>query len=152
MLTHHSTQHNKILILLAPGFEETAVVHCLDRMREAGLPISLVGLSTGILKGLHGLAVRPDYLLDQLSSKGRCRGIIVPGGHQCVSALLTDPRVHQLLESTLQSGGFVAAMSTAVPLLTQSISQAATSSTNFIQQGETGIAEFADYLIDFAST
>lgn len=151
MLTHNLNQQNKILILLAAGFEETAVAYCLDNMREAGLPISLVGLSAGILKSWHGLAVRPDYSLDQLTPEAANRGIIVPGGPQCVSALLTDPRIHQLLDATLQRGGFVAVLATAVPAFTQSAFLSATSDKHLLHQGEMDIREFTGYLIDFAS-
>ncbi len=149
MLTQNTTHTNKILIVLASGFEEAAIVYCLDHMREAGLPISLVGLSAGILKGLHGLAVRPDVSLDQLSPDAAYRGVIVPGGQQCISALLTDPRFHRLLDTTLQHEGFVAAMATAVPLLSQYGIQHSAMTTRFIQQGEMGICEFIEYLIDF---
>ena len=148
MPTNHSGPTNRIMILLAPGFEETAVVYCLEHMREAGLPISLVGLSAGILKGSHGLAVRPDYSLDQLSPESGHRGVIVPGGPACVSALLTDPRVHQLFNMTMQYGGFVAVLATAVPLFARSFSVTAAASLCFMQQGEMKISEFTDYLID----
>ncbi|HRQ40113.1 MAG TPA: DJ-1/PfpI family protein [Chloroflexota bacterium] len=150
MPTNHSVPNNRIVILLAPGFEETAVVYCMEHMREAGLPVSLVGLSAGILKGLHGLAVRPDYSLDQLSPETVHQGVIMPGGPACVSALLTDPRVHRLLDVTIQNSGFVAVLATAVPLFTQSVSQLTTAAPHFIRQGEMGITEFTDYLIDFA--
>lgn len=152
MPTNHSVPNHRIVILLAPGFEETAVVYCLDHMREAGLPVSLVGLSTGILKGLHGLAVRPDYSLDQLSAEAGCLGVIVPGGSQCVTALLTDPRVHRLLDATLQQEGFVAAMATAVPLLFQSGILVSSTTPRFIPQKDMDINEFTNQLIDVAST
>lgn len=150
MPTNHSVPNHRIVILLAPGFEETAVVYCLEHMREAGLPVSLVGLSAGVLKGSHGLAVRPDYSLDQLSPETVHQGVLVPGGSACVSVLLTDPRVHQLLDVTLKNNGFVAVLATAVPLFTQSFPLTAATSSHLIQQGEMKINEFTDYLIDFA--
>ncbi len=150
MPTNHLVPNNRIVILLASGFEETAVVYCLEHMREAGLPVSLVGLSAGVLKGLHGLGVRPDYSLDQLLPETIHQGVIVPGGPACVSVLLTDPRVHQLLETTMRNSGFVAVLATAVPLFTQSFSVTAATAPHLVQQGEMKISEFTDYLIDFA--
>lgn len=83
-MSTHVLQNNRVLILLATGFEETAVVFCASQIREAGLPISLIGLSAGVLKGLHGLFIRPDYSLDQLLPETSYAGIIIPGSTQCV--------------------------------------------------------------------
>ena len=149
MVTSKVPQSNSILILLAPGFEETPVVYCLDHMREAGLPVSLVGLSTGLIKGLHGLTVRPDASLDHLLSGTIYQGVIVPGGHQCVSSLLTDPRVHQLLEATLQNKGFIAAMATAANLLlAQSSIPELAGMSCFVEQAEMEISQFTERLIN----
>src|SRR5690606_31885023 len=111
---------NRVLILLATGFEVSSVVFCVSQIREAGLPISLVGLSAGILKGLHGLAIRPDYSLEQLPQGGGYAGVIIPGTPQCVAALLADPRVHHLVQKTLEEQGLFSAMATAVAHMLQS--------------------------------
>lgn len=76
----------------------------------------------------------------------------VPGGPQCVTALLTDPRVHRLLNATLQQDGFVAAMATAVPLLQQSGLLALSARPRFIPQEDMEINEFTNQLINLAST
>ena len=149
MVISKAPQSNRILILLATGFEETPVVYCVDHMREAGLPISLVGLSTGLIKGLHGLMVRPDISLDQIPPGTIYQGVIVPGGQQCVSSLLTDPRVHQIFEATLQNDGFIAAMATAASqLLAQSSIPELGVMSCFVEQADMEISEFTEHLIN----
>lgn len=142
---------NRVLILLATGFEESSVVFCVSQIREAGLPISLVGLSAGILKGLHGLAIRPDYSLEQLPQGGGYAGLIIPGTPQCVAALLADPRVHQLVQKTLEEQGFLAAMTTAVAPLLQSNLICSKDDVRFIPQGDLPTEQFISQLIDIIS-
>lgn len=151
MAVHGSSLNNKVLILLAPGFEEKTTIYLLDHIREAGLPVSLVSLTAGLVTGLHGLSVRPDCSLEQLTTRTPHRLIIVPGGRQCTSSLVTDPRVHQLLEVTLKNDGFVAATLTAEPLLMQVGIPAPSDKPRFIPQKDIEVEEFANLLINLVS-
>lgn len=151
MSVSSGTLSNRVLILLAPGFEERGTIYLLDHMREEGLPVSLVSLTAGLVTGLHGLTVRPDYSLDQLMTKGPYQLIIVPGGRQCTSSLVTDPRVHQLLDATLKSDGFVAATVTAEPILTQAGVPAASDRPRFIPQKDMEVEEFTSKLVNLLS-
>lgn len=151
MVVYHGSTSDKIFILLAPGFEESTVVFCLEQMREAGLSVSLVSLSTGLVSGLHGLVLRPDYSLDQLPTGFFPRLIIVPGGRQCTSSLIADPRVHKLLETTWSNEGFVATTFMATPLFNQAGIPAYSEKSYFISQENMGISEFANRLINLVS-
>lgn len=151
MAVHSSSRNNKVLILLAPGFEERTTIYLLDHMREAGLPVALVSLTAGLVTGLHGLAVRPDYSLDQLMTRASYQLIIVPGGRQCTSSLVTDPRVHQLLEVTLKNDGFVAATLTAEPVLTQAGIPTPSNRPQFIPQKDMEVEEFTSVLVNLLS-
>lgn len=145
MVVYHGSTSDKIFILLAPGFEESTVVFCLEQMREAGLSVSLVSLSTGLVSGLHGLVLRPDYSLDQLLPGLSCRLVIVPGSRQCASSLLADPRVHHLLRNTLNGGGFIVSTTTATPLLKQT-EISTLRPTHFISQEDIEIFELINQL------
>ena len=147
---HNGSENGRILILIAPGFEEGATVLCLERLREAGLPVSLIGLSAGLLTGLHGLTVRPDYSLDQLSLTVPRRLIVVSGGRQSAASLLSDPRVHQLLNATLEASGYAAAMSSAETCLAQAGIPVPSYSSRFIAQSNIELDGFIHRLINIA--
>ena len=105
----------KTFILVSDGFDEPAVVECLCRVREQGASANLVGLYSGLLSGYHGLMIRPDFSLTQLEQQHQTLGTqiaIILNGRTNLTALLTDPRVHRLVEQTLNNEGFVAVMST----------------------------------------
>lgn len=152
MSAHNVYPNNQVIILLAIGFEEGTTIFCLEHMREAGLPVKLVGLSSGLITGLHGLVVRPDYSLDQLAPGIQTRLVILPDGQQCISSLLADPRVYKLFEATTQENdGLIAVMKTAEPLLTQRGILATPLAERLVLQGNTPVQEFANQLINLLS-
>lgn len=149
MTNYKTTRHNKkVLILLAPGFEEGSVVYCLGRLREAGLPVALVGLSAGLLNGSHGLTVRPDHSLETLPLIPGHKVVLVPDGKECVSALLADPRVHKLIETTIANFGLIVAMPVAESMLRQVGFITLSTESFFVLQKDTALDVFASYLLN----
>lgn len=138
----------KVLILIAPGFEERGVVYVLATLREATLPVALVSLSAGLVTGLHGLTVRPDYTMEQVVPDLPGRLVIVPDGQQCVSALLADPRVHRLFEATIRDRGHVATMLVAGQELARAGIPANGSAGRFLNQGDQSVADFTNNLLN----
>lgn len=138
---------NKVLILLAPGFEESVTVYCMEQMREASLQVSLVGLSNGLIRGIHGLSIQPDISLDQLEPSGQVKLVVIPGGRKCTSSLLADPRVFQLLKITIASNGIVAATSNAASILKQTGLTKKFPSTWLIPEHELELNTFTEQLI-----
>ena len=116
-MPHSNSHKGSVFILLAPGFEEGSAIYCLDRLREAGILVSLVGLSAGLISGAHGVTVRPDRTLGQTSTLTPPYLVLVPDGKKSVTALLADPRVHRLLTATLENNGKIAAMPAAAVIL-----------------------------------
>ena len=147
MVSHQASSQNQTLILIAPGFREESVVQCLSQMREAGLAVSLVGLSAGLIRSLHGVVMLPDCSLEQLSPLGSPQLVIVPGGKQSVSALLADPRVHKLLDDTLENGGFVAATTTAQIVLAEANYPKSGREAHFLTQEGLEMGEYVKQLI-----
>lgn len=143
----NGTAHQGALILLAREFAESSTVTCLERLREAGIPVSLVGLSAGLITGSHGLAIRPDLTLDQVLPAARHDLVMLPRGMAAVSALFADPRVHRLIVGTLDNHGLVAAAPEAQLLFEQAglITPGATAS--FLWQGE-DLEQFVSQLIE----
>ncbi|MFO7682008.1 MAG: DJ-1/PfpI family protein [Chloroflexota bacterium] len=109
-----------MFILIAPGFEEAPAIYCLAQLREACLSVSLVGLAVGQVTGWHGLTILPDLTLDQVGEYEALKLVVIPGGRQCATMLLIDPRVHRLLNRVIAQEGRVGVMGTAVPVVTQS--------------------------------
>ncbi len=140
---------DQIIILLAAGFEENATITMLHQMRQVGLPVSLVSLTGGLVTGEYGVAIQPDYTLEQLRVGTAYRMIIVPGGSLCTTSLAIDPRVHRLLASSLNNAGFVAILSKAESLLAQfGLSPKEMRCHNLIFKKEKCIHLFADTLVE----
>jgi putative intracellular protease/amidase len=102
------------LVLIAHGFDEHVAVCCLRLLRDAGIAVALVGLPVGLVTGNRGIAVSPDLSLDEVAPGGAADLVVIPGGRRSAGALLTDPRVHHLVEGAVAGGGTIAVFGTAV--------------------------------------
>jgi hypothetical protein len=97
-----------VLILIAPGFDETLTVQFLASFRQAGIASALVSLTPGLIRSFCGLQVQADLFIDQLPFTVLPRLVLILETHSCASALLADPRVHRLLARTLAAKGMLA--------------------------------------------
>jgi hypothetical protein len=150
MVKYQSTLRTKVYILLASTFDELFVVNCLCQMREERLAVSLVGLSAGLLNGLHGLIIKPDMSLTQLEQQsftGICPTLVIPGGQACVMTLLADPRVHQLLATTLNAEGFVVAGAPVQEFLANIGTDSPGNRLNILVQDGLSPDDFIEYVI-----
>ncbi|MDT8304436.1 MAG: DJ-1/PfpI family protein [Anaerolineae bacterium] len=127
----------RVLVLVADGFREMAVLPCVTSLRNAGVETLLVGLKADV-RGAHGIAVTADTLLGELPPEPEETLVVIPGGLRCTRALLTDPRVHQLLEETLDHGGDVAVLAGAERLVDETVAGA----ESFRHQGKLGLEAF----------
>jgi len=135
------------LILLAKEFAESSTVACLERLRGEGISVSLVGLSAGLVTGSHGLAIRPDLTLDQVSPLAKHKLLLLPGGKAAVSALFADPRVHRLIKDTLHHQGVVAAAPEAESFIEQAGLIGTGTAANYLWQGP-DLERFMSQLIE----
>lgn len=94
------------MILVAPGFQERPVIERLIGWRDAGQSVWLIG-TVGVIRGQHGLTIRVDRTLGQVPENTLVKRLILPGGQRCARTLLSDPRVHRLIEATRKTGGEV---------------------------------------------
>jgi 4-methyl-5(b-hydroxyethyl)-thiazole monophosphate biosynthesis len=106
----------KVFVLLAPGFEERDATTITCTLRRSGLPVTLVGLMAGPVRGANGLSLLPDSTLSQ-AEKSQPLAVVLPGGLQGSKHLNSDPRVHALLRHVARKGGYVAALDTAYTVL-----------------------------------
>lgn len=107
---------NKVLILLARGFEETDVSTVARALRRVGWPVAVVGLRAGVVQGAYGLSLAPDCPLSEVEME-LPRAIVLPGGVQGTRRVAADPRVHRLLRRVIEQGGYVLAIDTAYTTL-----------------------------------
>jgi len=106
----------QVLVLLAPGFEEYDVAMVARTLRRAGLPVVLVGLAAGPLRGCYGVSVAPDRTLSEVEAEDAV-AVVLPGGIQGARQLNADPRVHALLRRVMDQGGYLLALDTGYTVL-----------------------------------
>lgn len=149
MAQWHPQQNNTTAVLLAAGFEEETVVALLCQLREAGLPVSLIGLSAQPLSGTHGVKLCPDEVLTDLPKDATFRLIVIPGNGRCVQSLLISPCFHRLLKNTLADDGYVATLDTAVPALEAAgIPRYAANPAHYLRQNHISLNNFITRLTE----
>lgn len=147
MIKQDKVLKNQILILLAAGFDELETVYSLKRFRESSLPVTLIGLSAGLIKGNNGLIIHPDASFDQIPSKPLSKLIVIPGSKMCTTSLMSDPRVHRLLNAHLEADHYVAVLTEAESILAQVGFNNSSTSPNFLSQQSRDLSEFVTELI-----
>ena len=104
-----------ILVLLAEGFEEIEAVTVIDVLRRAEIPVLVVGLVPGPVRGAHGITVETDGALGDVDAAS-LGGIVLPGGMPGTTHLAEDERVLALIRALHGAGKGVAAIC-AAPLV-----------------------------------
>ena len=113
------TEHGQVILLLADGFNETAVTILLITLREAGLAVLVVGLRSGRVNGAHGLMIIPDMSLDRLLEKTPpILAVLLPNGMGHLGRLQIDPRVGTLLSRSIEEQALLVGLGPHVTELT----------------------------------
>ncbi|MFO0983680.1 MAG: DJ-1 family glyoxalase III [Planctomycetota bacterium] len=99
----------RVLVPIAPGFEEIETVTIVDILRRAQIDVVLAGLVAGVLRGSRGIYLQPDCHLDEVSAQPFDM-IVLPGGLHNALALRDDARVRRLVLERLAAGGCVGAI------------------------------------------
>ena len=105
------TSQTCAVILLADGFEETDAIVVLGLLRQAGLCVKSLGLTSGLICSAHGVCILPDLTfddLDRLTEATAIRMVILPEGRNGLARLEADPRVHRLLRQVAAERGYIA--------------------------------------------
>lgn len=99
------------IILIADGFDEVEAISVLSALRDAGIYVKSVGLTSGLINGLHGIPLMPDYTVADLPDvldTSTINVVVLPGDKRSFSKLEPDPRVHRILRQVIGQQGFVA--------------------------------------------
>lgn len=146
MISTYHTRQNNIAILIGPGFAESDVVYCLSKMRTAGLPVSLIGVSKYPISSQHGLQVSPDYSFNDLDKKMFFQQIIIPGSYESVTSLLSTPDFHSLIKEYNNRNSFFVILKEAETALQQA-NLFLEESDNVLRQAEQPLDAFCRELI-----
>ena len=82
-MSARNTRQRCALVIIADGFEETEAVVILSSLRQAGLCVKSVGLTSGLISGAHGILLMPDLTLTDLgdlSAVTYVNAVILPEG------------------------------------------------------------------------
>lgn len=99
----------RVIVPLAPGFEEIEAVAVIDVLRRAGVEVVTAGLVPGPITGSHAITLVPETTLDDARTQ-RFDMIVLPGGLPGSTHLRDDARVQALLRDLQQRGAYVAAI------------------------------------------
>jgi len=108
----------KVLVPLAPGFEEIETVTVVDILRRAGARVTLAGTEDGSLEGSRGIRLIADILLEKVDID-EFDLVVLPGGQPGTINLQKNERVQIMLETMNRNGKLIAAIC-AAPLVLQS--------------------------------
>ncbi|WP_409228511.1 DJ-1 family glyoxalase III [Gudongella sp. SC589] len=108
---------NKVLVMLANGFEEVEALTVVDYLRRTGIEVKMVSTEKDLeVEGAHGIKVIGDVMIDNIKDPLNYRGIFIPGGLPGATNLRDDSRVTDLVR-TLADGGKMIASICAGPIV-----------------------------------
>lgn len=97
-----------IIVVLAPGFEETEAIMSIDLLRRAGFQVQVAGLDGLEVTGSRKMRVLADIRLAE-SGEG-FDALVLPGGMPGAKNLADSPLVDRLLEKAFSEKRLVAAI------------------------------------------
>ncbi len=106
----------RILLLLAPGYEELEAIAVVDMLRRAGLEVVMAGTVPGPVPSARNVKIVPDAELDQVTDQ-TFDLIVLPGGIDGTENLAKDQRVIKMLQDQLESGRYIGAICAAPAIL-----------------------------------
>ena len=105
----------KVLVPLAPGFEEIETITVVDILRRAGARVTLAGTEDGPIKGSRGVFVVADQRLGEVLDNDFDL-VMLPGGQPGVTHLQQNADLIQLLQNMDRQEKHIAAIC-AAPLV-----------------------------------
>ena len=106
----------RVLVPLAPGFEEIEAVTIIDILRRAEIHVTVAGTTAGPITGSRGVVVTPDATLDAVAD-ANFDMVVLPGGGPGTEALRRDARVASIVKRHADHGEWIAAICAAPTVL-----------------------------------
>jgi 4-methyl-5(b-hydroxyethyl)-thiazole monophosphate biosynthesis len=92
----------KVLVPLAPGFEEIEAITVIDILRRAGIEVTVAGTQSGPIEASRKTKHIPDCTLADVRAEDFDM-LVLPGGQPGATNLRNDARLQQIVE-TLRTG------------------------------------------------
>ena len=88
----------KVLVPLAPGFEEIEAITVIDILRRAGLEVVVAGTQAGPIEASRKTKHLPDCTLDEVVAD-EFDLLVLPGGQPGTNNLRADPRLKRIIDT-----------------------------------------------------
>jgi 4-methyl-5(b-hydroxyethyl)-thiazole monophosphate biosynthesis len=98
----------KVVVLLAPGFEEIETATPIDFLRRAGFEVTVAGVGGKSIKGSHDLVFLADEDVAALGAD--FDALVVPGGMPGAANLAASDIVRELIRKVFDDGKLVASI------------------------------------------
>ena len=106
----------RVLVPLAPGFEELEAITVIDLLRRAQIDVLTAGLDARRVPGSHDIVVETDAMLADVAQT-LFDMIVLPGGMPGARHLRDDPRVIDLVRRHVAEERYAAAICAAPSVL-----------------------------------
>ena len=107
---------SKVLVVLAPGFEEIEAVTVIDILRRADIETTIAGLDSQHITGSHQIQVQCDSTLSQINPE-EFTHLFLPGGQPGTKNLIRHEKVMELVISFHSKNKVLAAICAAPTVL-----------------------------------
>ena len=93
----------KVLMPIAPGFEEIEALAVVDILRRAGIEVVMAGTIDNPIEGRNRINIISDISLDSVKNQDFDM-IVLPGGAAGTENLKKDPRIKEIVERLYKKG------------------------------------------------
>ena len=106
----------RVLVILAPGFEEVEAFGPVDMLRLADVDVTTAGTVDGVIVGRNDIKALADESLDHVMTDEFAM-ILLPGGLGGTKNMMEDERVRRIIEHHDEKGRHIAAICAAPTIL-----------------------------------
>jgi 4-methyl-5(b-hydroxyethyl)-thiazole monophosphate biosynthesis len=107
---------NKVLVYLAPGFEEIEAVTIIDLLRRAEIDVTVAGLEEGAITGSHDIKVLADLNYENVDPN-EFDYLILPGGQPGTNNLKNNQKVLNSIKLFMKDNKLIGAICAAPTVL-----------------------------------
>ena len=109
----------KVLVLLAPGFEEVEAVTVIDLLRRAEISVTVAGLKTDQIEGSHKIEIKTDANFQDIDPEDY-DVLVLPGGQPGTYNLASNAWVIETIRAFDRQKKLIAAICAAPTVLNKS--------------------------------